>query len=58
MVATPPDRGAVAPAETAASAPLMPTDNLFHRYLRRQPVAVAEPSPAALPLPPPALRQG
>jgi periplasmic protein TonB len=51
MVATPPDRDAVAPAETAASPPPMPTEEPVSPPPL---VAVAEPaSAAALPLPPP-----
>jgi periplasmic protein TonB len=52
-VATPPDRDAVAPAETAASPRLMPTDEPVSPLPPPPPVAVAEPSSAALPLPPP-----
>ena len=51
-VATLPDRDAVAPAETAASPRLMPTDEPVSPLPPPPPVAVAEPSSAALPLPP------
>jgi periplasmic protein TonB len=53
MVATPPDRDAVAPSETAASPPPMPAEEPVSPQPPPPPAPVAEPSAAALPLPPP-----